>query len=575
MSDEKKTLQERFAAAMEETWGTAITAAETMDGVVEDPAAWRSPSDHSHELGNAYVDQFDEISEEQLRHILEETWKIQFIAEETRRRLTPPVFTVSTDLGGPNVLKPQGSADHGKLKPFYGIPDRPVRSCHTVDLTRLQKLSFAADMYRASSGSYRAPEKVVNRLEWARIESAVRQARQDPAVNGFFALLESKADLVLVRLELLEVMIRISVDDPDTAVPVALFGRGDFEPYPGTLLYRAIHPDGLRKRLGLSETPIRLRWRRPRMETHQHPQKEYAMTPDQLKMILSAHEAWLRDEDGGERAVLTGADLRGADLSGANLRCANLTEADLTIADLTGANLRCVNLYGARLADAVLTGADLYGAGLRGANLTGADLSDADLSDADLTDANLTGADLRGADLESAFLTGADLRGADLRGAFLTGADLAGADLRETDLRAEQHAEDVRHAALRSNQREQDRVPSYLKIAREALSAAANDIDTTLDSLRGDLVDLTVQAEGGLGHPQSVEPHAPFGVDYAADLVNFLKTADERIRAFRHELMGQAPDWRKYDTRQLTEADPKKVKSDHPLAEGNWDHWMK
>lgn len=141
------------------------------------------------------------------------------------------------------------------------------------------------------------------------------------------------------------------------------------------------------------------------------------------------------------------------------------------------------------------------------------------------------------------------------------------------DLRAEQHAENVRHAALRSYRREQNRVPLHLNAAREALSAAADDIDTTLYSFSGDLVDLTIRAEKGLGHPQSVKPPAPFGVDYAADLVNFLKTADERIRAFHRELMEQAPDWSKYDTRQVTEAAPEKTKPDHPLAEGNWDYW--
>ena len=67
-----------------------------------------------------------------------------------------------------------------------------------------------------------------------------------------------------------------------------------------------------------------------------------------IKEILKKHLAWLKDEDGGERA-----NLMGADLCGANLRCANLSGANLS-----GANLRC---------------ADLSGADLRGANLSGAD----------------------------------------------------------------------------------------------------------------------------------------------------------------------------------------------------------
>ena len=48
---------------------------------------------------------------------------------------------------------------------------------------------------------------------------------------------------------------------------------------------------------------------------------------DQLPGILERHRKWLRDEDGGERADLTGADLSGANLAGANLARADLTEA--------------------------------------------------------------------------------------------------------------------------------------------------------------------------------------------------------------------------------------------------------
>ena len=57
-----------------------------------------------------------------------------------------------------------------------------------------------------------------------------------------------------------------------------------------------------------------------------------------LKDILDKHLKWLRNEDGGERANLTGADLSGADLTGANLSWANLTVADLSWANMTGTN---------------------------------------------------------------------------------------------------------------------------------------------------------------------------------------------------------------------------------------------
>ena len=78
-----------------------------------------------------------------------------------------------------------------------------------------------------------------------------------------------------------------------------------------------------------------------------------------LQEIIKSHGRWLRNEEGGERANLRGADLSSAYLS----------SADLSSADLSGANL---------------SGADLSGADLRGAYLRGADLSSANLSGADL-----------------------------------------------------------------------------------------------------------------------------------------------------------------------------------------------
>ncbi len=53
------------------------------------------------------------------------------------------------------------------------------------------------------------------------------------------------------------------------------------------------------------------------------------MKPTTLAAILARHAAWCRDEPGGERANLLGADLRWADLGGANLRWADLSGADL------------------------------------------------------------------------------------------------------------------------------------------------------------------------------------------------------------------------------------------------------
>lgn len=79
------------------------------------------------------------------------------------------------------------------------------------------------------------------------------------------------------------------------------------------------------------------------------------MTQKELGEILDKHHKWLNNEEGGERA----------DLSGAYLRDVILVHADLRYADLNGAILR-----GAYLRDADLSGADLRNATLVGADLT-------------------------------------------------------------------------------------------------------------------------------------------------------------------------------------------------------------
>lgn len=53
------------------------------------------------------------------------------------------------------------------------------------------------------------------------------------------------------------------------------------------------------------------------------------MNKEELNIILEKHKKWLKNEEGGERAVLSYADLRSA-----NLRSANLSGADLSGADL-------------------------------------------------------------------------------------------------------------------------------------------------------------------------------------------------------------------------------------------------
>ena len=128
------------------------------------------------------------------------------------------------------------------------------------------------------------------------------------------------------------------------------------------------------------------------------------MNGEEIRIVLEKHEKWLKNELGGIRADLSGADLYGVDLNGANLWGANLIKADLRVAylikaDLREATLRGANLSGVDLRGADLSGADLYGVNLRRANLRGADLSGADLREANLSGAILHGADLREANL--------------------------------------------------------------------------------------------------------------------------------------------------------------------------------
>ena len=98
------------------------------------------------------------------------------------------------------------------------------------------------------------------------------------------------------------------------------------------------------------------------------------MTRNEISEILRKHKMWIDDEEGGERANLSGADLseanlRGANLSGADLIGANLSEADLIEANLSKADLSEADLIEANLRGANLRGANLSGADLRGANL--------------------------------------------------------------------------------------------------------------------------------------------------------------------------------------------------------------
>ena len=56
-----------------------------------------------------------------------------------------------------------------------------------------------------------------------------------------------------------------------------------------------------------------------------------------IKKKLELHAAWIRGEESGECADLSGADLSGADLSRADLSGANLSGANLSGANLSEA----------------------------------------------------------------------------------------------------------------------------------------------------------------------------------------------------------------------------------------------
>ena len=73
------------------------------------------------------------------------------------------------------------------------------------------------------------------------------------------------------------------------------------------------------------------------------------MNINEINSVLDKHKKWLNDEEGGERANLSGADLSYANLSGADLSGADLSYANLSYANLSGANLSYANLSGADL----------------------------------------------------------------------------------------------------------------------------------------------------------------------------------------------------------------------------------
>ena len=108
----------------------------------------------------------------------------------------------------------------------------------------------------------------------------------------------------------------------------------------------------------------------------------------ELNKILEKHKKWLNNEENGERADLSGVNLRGVDLRYVKLQCADLQRANLQYADLKGINLKDSYLISTNLSGADLGGANLEGADLNNANLQYAHLQNVNLSHSKLDDTN-------------------------------------------------------------------------------------------------------------------------------------------------------------------------------------------
>ena len=67
------------------------------------------------------------------------------------------------------------------------------------------------------------------------------------------------------------------------------------------------------------------------------------MTKEDLDLILEKHKLWLNNNEDGERANFSYADLRKADLSCADLTYAVLKSADLRGADFSNATLKNID----------------------------------------------------------------------------------------------------------------------------------------------------------------------------------------------------------------------------------------
>lgn len=73
------------------------------------------------------------------------------------------------------------------------------------------------------------------------------------------------------------------------------------------------------------------------------------MTQDKLDEILEKHIKWLRKDPAGERADMSGTDVREADMREADMNGANMRESDMRGAYMHWANMSGANMSGANI----------------------------------------------------------------------------------------------------------------------------------------------------------------------------------------------------------------------------------
>ena len=130
------------------------------------------------------------------------------------------------------------------------------------------------------------------------------------------------------------------------------------------------------------------------------------MDVEELKNIVTLHEMWLSNKEGGERANLENANLVEMDLSEtvldrANLQNACLMRTTLSRCSLVGAYMHGVDLSLANLEESNLNSAHIEKATLKGANFNKANLDEANLKGCQLAGTNFFQASLKRACLES------------------------------------------------------------------------------------------------------------------------------------------------------------------------------